>query len=128
MNIINFKKSINKYNTDIIKWVISIVFLFIILIFNYNYQNINLSIRVFLFFFIFTLIIFIISSTNKGKKLFSFIYDARIETRKVIWPSYKDTWNTTLIIMIIIIIISFIFFILDNFLIYLISFLTGTRL
>ncbi|QJC37836.1 preprotein translocase subunit SecE [Enterobacteriaceae endosymbiont of Donacia bicoloricornis] len=128
MNIVELKKNITKYFVDIIKWFTSIIFLFIVLIINHNYQNINLSVRVFLFFLIFTLIIFIISSTNKGRKLFSFIYNSRIETQKVIWPSYKDTLNTTLIIIIIITIISFIFFILDNFLIYLISFLAGTRL
>ncbi|QJC36611.1 preprotein translocase subunit SecE [Enterobacteriaceae endosymbiont of Donacia simplex] len=128
MNIIEFKKNINKYITDIVKWFISTILLVIILVLNYNYPNINLSIRLILLFFILTLIIFIISFTKKGKKLFSFIYNARMEARKVIWPSYKDTWNTSLIIILIITIISIIFCILDNFLIYLISFLTGTRL
>ncbi|QJC34206.1 preprotein translocase subunit SecE [Enterobacteriaceae endosymbiont of Donacia cinerea] len=128
MNIIEFKKNVNKYVTDTIKWFISIILLITILVLNYNYQNINLSIRLVWVFSILTLIIFIISFTNTGKKLFSFIYYARIEARKVIWPSYKNTWNTSLVIILIITIISIIFFILDNFLIYLISFLTGTRL
>ncbi|QJC37017.1 preprotein translocase subunit SecE [Enterobacteriaceae endosymbiont of Donacia vulgaris] len=128
MNIVEFKKNINKYITDLVKWFISTILLVIILILNYNYRNIDLFIRLILFFLILTLIIFIISCTKKGKKLFSFIYYARIEARKVIWPSYKDTWNTTLIIILIITIISIIFCVLDNFLIYLISFLTGTRL
>ncbi|QJC37424.1 preprotein translocase subunit SecE [Enterobacteriaceae endosymbiont of Donacia thalassina] len=128
MNIVEFKKNIKKHTTDTIKWFVSMILLFFDLIFNYFYRNIHSFLCLILFFFILILIIFIISSTKKGKKLFSFIYDARIETSKVIWPSYQDTWKTALIIMLIITIISMIFYILDNFLIYLISFLTGTRL
>ncbi|QJC35386.1 preprotein translocase subunit SecE [Enterobacteriaceae endosymbiont of Donacia proxima] len=123
MNIIKFKKNI----TVFIKWIISIILLTIIIVCNTIYQKMNLFIRLILSFFILTLMIFIILSTNKGKNLLSFIYNARIETYKVIWPSYKETWHTALIITIIVIIMSCLLYILDNFLIYVISYLTGTR-
>ncbi|QJC34609.1 preprotein translocase subunit SecE [Enterobacteriaceae endosymbiont of Donacia crassipes] len=124
MNIIKSKTNI----IDFIKWSISIILLTIIIIYNIIYQNIHLSVRLILSFSLLIFISFIILSTNKGKNLLSFIYDARIETYKIVWPSYKETWHTTLIITIIIIIMSCLLYILDNFLIYIISYLTGTRL
>ncbi|QJC32175.1 preprotein translocase subunit SecE [Enterobacteriaceae endosymbiont of Donacia versicolorea] len=122
-----FRKNINKNLIEIIKWFISLFLLIFTIICNYNYQNISLFIRLILFFLVLTLISYIILSTNKGKKLLFFINETRIETHKVIWPTYKYTWQTTLVITIITIIMSIIIWILDNFLIYLISFLTGTR-
>ncbi|QJC31754.1 preprotein translocase subunit SecE [Enterobacteriaceae endosymbiont of Donacia tomentosa] len=127
MNIVEFKKNITRRIIEIIKWVTSIILLISAIFCNYTYQNLDLSIRLVLFCFVITLISLIVLSTNKGKKIFLFIREARIETGKVIWPTYKDTWNTTLVVSIITIIISIIFWILDNFLIYLISFLTGMR-
>ncbi|QJC32977.1 preprotein translocase subunit SecE [Enterobacteriaceae endosymbiont of Donacia semicuprea] len=124
----DFRKNINKHIIEIIKWFISLFLLIFTIICNYNYQNISLFIRLILFSLILTLISYIILSTNKGKKLLIFINETCIETRKVIWPTYKYTWRTTLIITIITIIMSIILWILDNFLIYLISFLTGTRI
>ncbi|QJC34971.1 preprotein translocase subunit SecE [Enterobacteriaceae endosymbiont of Donacia piscatrix] len=123
MNIIEFKKNI----TIFIKWIVGIILLIAIIVCNIIYQKIYLFIRLILSFFILSLIIFIILSTNKGKNLLSFIDNACIETYKVIWPSYKDTWHTALTITIIVIIISCLIYILDNFLIYVISYLTGTR-
>ncbi|QJC36198.1 preprotein translocase subunit SecE [Enterobacteriaceae endosymbiont of Donacia cincticornis] len=123
MNLIKFKKNM----TSFIKWCISIILLITIIVYNIIYQKIHLFIRLILSFFILILISFIILSTNKGQNLLSFIYDARIETYKVVWPSYKETWYTTLIIIFIVTILSCMLYILDNFLIYIISYLTGTR-
>ncbi|QJC30057.1 preprotein translocase subunit SecE [Enterobacteriaceae endosymbiont of Plateumaris sericea] len=126
INNLGFKRS--KYILEIIKWTISIFLFISIIIYDYLYQNIEFPIRIIVICPILILIVFIILSTNTGKKIFLFIREARIETRKVIWPTYKETLQVTLIIIIITLIISIIIWGLDSILIYLISFLTNMRL
>ncbi|QJC28727.1 preprotein translocase subunit SecE [Enterobacteriaceae endosymbiont of Plateumaris consimilis] len=126
INNVKFKRS--KYILEYIKWTISIVLFISIIICDYLYQNIELPIRIIIICPILILIVFIILSTKTGKKIFLFIRETRIETRKVIWPSYKETLQITLIIIIITLIISLIIWCLDSILIYLISFLTNMRL
>jgi preprotein translocase subunit SecE len=126
INNLGFKR--NKYILETIKWTISIFLFISIIIYVYLYQNIEYPIRIIVICPILILIVFIILSTDKGKKIFLFIREARIETRKVIWPTYKETLQVTLIVIIITLIISIIIWGLDSILINLISFLTNMRL
>ncbi|QJC28278.1 preprotein translocase subunit SecE [Enterobacteriaceae endosymbiont of Plateumaris braccata] len=126
INNVKYKRS--KYILEYIKWIISIILFISIIIYDYLYQNLELPIRIIIICPILILIIFIILSTNKGKKILLFIRETRIETRKVVWPTYKETLQITLIIIIITLIMSLIIWGLDSILIYLISLLTNMRL
>ncbi|QJC29172.1 preprotein translocase subunit SecE [Enterobacteriaceae endosymbiont of Plateumaris rustica] len=126
INNLKIKKS--KFILEFIKWTISILLFIFIIIYDYLYQNIEFAVRIIIICPILILIIFTILSTNKGEKIFLFIRETRIETLKVIWPSYKETLQITLIIIIITLIMSIIIWGLDSILIFLISFLTNMRL
>ncbi|QJC29619.1 preprotein translocase subunit SecE [Enterobacteriaceae endosymbiont of Plateumaris pusilla] len=126
INNLRFKGS--KHILNFLKWTISLFLFISIIVYDYLYQNVEFPIRIIIICPILILIIFIILSTDKGKKIFLFIRESRIETRKVIWPTYKETLHITSIVIIITLIISIIIWGLDNILIYLISFLTNMRL
>jgi preprotein translocase subunit SecE len=55
----------------------------------------------------------IASQTEKGRQMVSFVRDAQIEVRKVVWPTRKETTNTTLVVMIVVILFAFLLWVLD---------------
>jgi len=44
--------------------------------------------------------------TNQGAQAWNFLLDARLEMRKVVWPTRQETINSTLIVLVIVIIAS----------------------
>ena len=55
----------------------------------------------------------IASQTDKGRQVVSFVREAQIEVRKVVWPTRKETTNTTLVVMIVVILFAFLLWVLD---------------
>lgn len=62
--------------------------------------------------------------TNKGQAAWAFAMDARTEVRKVVWPTRKETTQTTLVVMIVVMIVAIILWLLDTFLLWAVQLLT----
>jgi preprotein translocase subunit SecE len=60
-----------------------------------------------------------------GRQALDFIKGARTEVRKVVWPTRKETVQTTLIVLLMVIVIAIILWILDMFLLWAAQWLTG---
>jgi len=65
--------------------------------------------------------------TDKGRAISAFIGDAQIEVRKVVWPTRKETVNTTLAVMFVVILAAVILWLLDMFLGFLMQYLMGQK-
>ncbi len=52
--------------------------------------------------------------TLKGKTLLSFIREADVERRKVVWPTRPETLQTTLIVLVITILVGIMLFLMDT--------------
>ncbi|MCE1672060.1 preprotein translocase subunit SecE, partial [Enterobacter hormaechei] len=65
--------------------------------------------------------------TAKGKTTLAFAREARIEMRKVIWPTRQEALHTTLIVAAVTALMSLILWGLDGILVRLVSFITGLR-
>lgn len=48
-----------------------------------------------------------------GRALWSFLLDARTETRKVVWPTGQETRQTTIIVLIVVMIVAIFLWLLD---------------
>lgn len=55
-------------------------------------------------------------TTAKGKGLIGFLKDARLEVRKMVWPTRAETMQTTLMVMVIVLILSIFLWLVDMFL------------
>ena len=53
--------------------------------------------------------IFISLQTDKGRQVSSFVRDAQIEVRKVVWPTGQETRQTTLVVMIVVVLFAQVF-------------------
>ena len=51
--------------------------------------------------------------TRKGREISSFVREAQIEVRKVVWPTKQETVQTTLIVIVVVIIVAIFLWLLD---------------
>ena len=66
--------------------------------------------------------------TFKGRTFLAFAKEARIEVRKVVWPTRQETTHTTLIVMVATVIMALILWGLDGILFRAVGFLTGLEI
>lgn len=64
-------------------------------------------------------------TTTFGHNIWGFIQDARMEVRKVVWPSKQETLQTTLLVVVMVLIVGLILWLLDMFLFWGVRVLTG---
>jgi preprotein translocase subunit SecE len=65
--------------------------------------------------------------TTQGKATIAFMKEARIELRKVVWPTRQETVQTTMIVVVLVVAIAMFLWIVDTGLIFFIGWLTGQR-
>jgi preprotein translocase subunit SecE len=63
--------------------------------------------------------------TAMGKAAWAFRREAIIEVRKVVWPTRKETLQTTMVVLSVVILMAFLLWLLDMFLAWAVRFLTG---
>jgi preprotein translocase subunit SecE len=63
--------------------------------------------------------------TEPGRALWQFIGDARMEVRKVVWPTRQETIQTTLIVMAMTVVVALVLWVFDTILMGILRFLTG---
>ncbi len=69
--------------------------------------------------------ILIALQTELGRVAWAFRREAIIEVRKVVWPTRKETTQTTLVVLVVVIIMAILLWLLDMFLAWAVRFLTG---
>ncbi|NOY62910.1 MAG: preprotein translocase subunit SecE [Gammaproteobacteria bacterium] len=67
----------------------------------------------------------IISQTAPGRRVWGFVGEAKLEAAKVVWPTGKETKQTTLIVMALTIIVALFLWGFDSFLMWTVQSLTG---
>ncbi len=62
-------------------------------------------------------VVFLIASTTLiGKRSLGFARDARIEVRKVVWPTRQETTQTTIAVLVMVLIVAIMMWLIDMFL------------
>lgn len=65
--------------------------------------------------------------TNKGKAVIAFAKESKIEMKKVVWPTRKETINTTLMVGVLTLVVGLFLWGIDSFFMFIIGLLTGAR-
>ena len=63
--------------------------------------------------------------TQPGRALWQFIADARMEVRKVVWPTRQETIQTTLVVMAMVVVVALVLWLFDSVLMGILRLLTG---
>jgi preprotein translocase subunit SecE len=64
-------------------------------------------------------------TSEPGRKLWRFAVDARMEVRKVVWPTRQETVQTTLIVAVMVLILGLVLWLFDMVLMSILRFLTS---
>lgn len=87
----------------------------------YNFSGPILSI-VWLSWFVLSLLL--AYTTSKGKEVYQFAREARIELLKVVWPTRQETVQTTTIVMVMVTVTGFILWGVDSLMMWIIAKIT----
>jgi len=79
----------------------------------YYYADQLLLLRVIGLLVAFIVSALIASRTTLGKAAWAFIRESRTEIRKVVWPTRKETAQTTMFVIVAVVIMGIFFFMLD---------------
>ncbi|MDF7679372.1 preprotein translocase subunit SecE [Enterobacteriaceae bacterium ESL0689] len=112
---------------EAIKWISVVVLVLVAIVGNILYHDIMMPLRVGAIAVLIAVAIGIVLLTKTGKALLVFSREARIEVRKVIWPTRQETLHTTLVVAAVTAIMSLILWGLDGILVRLVSIITGLR-
>ncbi|NHB88533.1 preprotein translocase subunit SecE [Photorhabdus tasmaniensis] len=117
----------SKRGLEVMKWLLVAALLTVAIVGNYLYREYSLPLRAIAVVVIVALAGAVALWTAKGKTTLAFAREARVEMRKVIWPTRQETLHTTLIVAAVTALMSLILWGLDGILVRLVSFITGLR-
>lgn len=108
-----------------LKWAVVFILVVAGIIANYYFSHkLSLPIRLSGWLILALIAASVAATTVKGKKTIAFMQDARIELRKVVWPTRQETIQTTLIVVVIVTIAAVILWLLDSLLLWVINLIT----
>ncbi|WAI18231.1 MAG: preprotein translocase subunit SecE [Buchnera aphidicola (Acyrthosiphon caraganae)] len=126
MNKNNYDRNKPK-NLEKIKWLSISAFFILVFFVNYYFYQTQLFINVFIISFLVLCATGALICTKKGKYILSYIIMSKKEMQKIIWPKYKETLYTTLIVISITTIMSLLLWSVDNIIFRLIAFIISLR-
>jgi len=113
-----------KSGLDLIKWIAVFAILTLLVVANYYFEFSTLERAIGLVVMI-PLAGFVAAQTQKGHEFLTFAKEAKLEVRKVVWPTRAETNQTTIIVAVVTLIMAVILYLLDLALLKIVSFLTG---
>lgn len=110
-----------------LKWLIVTLLLVAGLVANYHYAGLAWPLRLLAWMLGLAVVALIGFQTQQGKQALEFIREARVELRKIAWPTRQETVQTTFIIAIMVVILAIALWGIDGVLMWAIGWLTGQR-
>lgn len=119
------KKENNFFSSDKFKWFLVFMLTGSGILSNEYYSDVFILYRIIVFILLATIVIYIGSKTLKGIFLLSLLKEARLETRKIIWPSRQEIKQVTITVVIAVTLMGLVLWGLDSFFSWLVSVLIG---
>ncbi len=119
---VNEQDSIASFNG--FRWLFAFVALGAAVYANHALVDGSILIRVAAILVLVALGLGIAMTTTKGRAGMIFAKEAKIEARKVVWPTRPETIQTSLIIVVAVVLIGFMLYLIDMGLVFIINFLT----
>lgn len=114
-----------KSGSDLVKWSVAISLVVLGVIGNQYYAAQPLLYRVVVLLVLALVAGFLSFKTVKGKAFAVLLAEARVEIRKVVWPTRQETTQTTLIVVAVVLVMGLLLWGLDSLLGWLVSMIVG---
>lgn len=110
---------------DVVKQVLSVVFVAAGVAAFYYFSEIQLLYRVLGMLAVVVMVLGIMLTTDAGRNVWAFALESKQEVRKVVWPTREETIRTTLLVFAMVFVVGLILWLLDMFLFWGVRLLTG---
>jgi preprotein translocase subunit SecE len=110
---------------DTLKLAVSLVLVVCASVAFYYYVEYPLWMRVLSLLVVAGVALVIAVQTELGRNAWGFVKDARTEVRKVVWPTRTETIQTTLAVILMVVLVGILLWIMDTFLLWAVTILTG---
>jgi preprotein translocase subunit SecE len=110
---------------DVVKQVLSVVFVAAGVAAFYYFSDVQLLYRVLGLVGVVIIVLGIMLTTDVGRSVWGFVLESKQEVRKVVWPTREETMRTTLLVFAMVFIVGLILWLLDMFLFWGVRLLTG---
>ncbi len=110
-----------------LKWLLAVALLAAAVIANGRYATVPWALRATGGILVFAAILAILYNTSQGAKAWGFIKLARMEMRKVVWPTRPEVMQTTLMVMGMVLVTALVLWGLDTLFLWGIGWLVGQR-
>ena len=115
------KAELNDSRFDVIKWVV-VALIVSVGVFGDSYFSAEpVLYRAIALVVLGIVAAFVALQTSKGKAFWSLLKEARIEIRKVVWPTRQETTQTTMIVVAVVLVMALILWGLDSLLGWIVS-------
>jgi preprotein translocase subunit SecE len=94
---------------------------------NYYFSSQVWAVRLIGWLILMCILAVIAGQTAKGRQALQFAREARMEMRKVVWPTRQETTQTTLVVALMVVVTALLLWGVDSILLWAMSFLTGQR-
>jgi preprotein translocase subunit SecE len=110
---------------DLLKWLVVVLLIVVGVVGNQYYSAQPILYRVLALLVIAAVAAYVGLQTGKGKAFFVLAKEARVEIRKVVWPTRQETTQTTLIVVAVVLVMALLLWGLDSLLGWLVSLIVG---
>lgn len=121
----NAKAEAKDSRFDLLKWLVAVALVAVGVVGNQYYSAEPILYRVLALLAIAVVAAFVALQTAKGQLFLGLAKEARIEIRKVVWPTRQETTQTTLIVVAVVLVMALLLWGLDSLLGWLVSFIVG---
>ena len=121
------KAKVERSPFDMFKWLLVLLGIVAGVYANVHYASVAVGIRAAIGIVFVLLLLAIAAWTKAGGRALSFMKAARVELRKVVWPTRKETTQTTMIVVVVVLVTALILWGLDSLLLWVMGWVTGQR-
>lgn len=112
---------------DKLKWLFILVLLIAGFVANSYFAQVPWAIRTAIGIVLLAILAALALWTTQGRKAWEFIKAARVELRKVVWPTRQETIQTTLVVMAMVVVTALFLWGIDTLFFWAVSLVTGQR-
>lgn len=110
---------------DRLKWLLILVLFIVGVVANYHFAQLPWAIRAAIGIIWLAILVAVALWTAQGQQAWAFIKAARVELRKVVWPTRQETTQTTLVVMAMVAVTALVLWGLDTLFFWAVSLVTG---
>ena len=121
----NIKAEAKDTRFDLVKWLVVAALVVAAVVGNQYYSAEPILYRVLALLVVAVIAGLLALQTVKGQAFFVLLKEARVEIRKVVWPTRQETTQTTLIVVAVVLVMALLLWGLDSLLGWLVSMIVG---